>query len=177
MPDSVRRHILSVLVENCSGVLARVAGLFSRRGYNILSLTVAPTDDERFSRITVVVDVDSAPLEQIVKQLHKLINVIRIVELDPADALERELLMVTVAADPDRRGQIMDIVQLFGGSVVEVSTEHMTVSVADEPAKLDSFEDLIRGYGIVELHRSGQLALPRLSRRPQRLKSLPARSA
>ena len=95
-----QHHILSVLVENKSGVLARVAGLFARRGYNIFSLAVAPTEDERFSRITIVVDVESAPLEQIVKQLFKLISVVRISELDPRHAVERELLLVTVRAEP-----------------------------------------------------------------------------
>ena len=110
--DDVRasHHILSVLVENKPGVLARVAGLFARRGFNIFSLAVAPTDDERFSRITVVVDVESAPLEQIVKQLDKLINVVKITELAPGDSVERELLLATVAATPEIRGQVIELV-------------------------------------------------------------------
>ncbi len=113
-------HTLSVLVENRSGVLARVAGLFSRRGYNIESLAVAPTDDERFSRITVVVDVELTPIEQMVKQLNKLINVIKITELDPRSAVERELMMVTLAVDRDRRNEVIELVQIFDGRILAV---------------------------------------------------------
>ena len=108
---AVRHHTLSVLVENKAGVLARVASLFARRGYNIYSLAVAPTDDERFSRITIVVDAESSPLEQITKQLFKLINVVKISELHPDDSIERELLLVTVKAVPENRGQVMELVQ------------------------------------------------------------------
>ncbi len=177
MADQQRRHILSVLVENRSGVLARVAGLFSRRGYNIFSLAVAPTDDERFSRITVVVDVESAPLEQIVKQLHKLVNVLKITELDPSDAVERELLMASVTASATTRGQVTELVAIFGGTVVDVGPEHLTVCLADEPRRLDDFEELIRPFGIVELQRSGQLALAKLETRAPRLRRVSDRSA
>src|SRR5436309_8254234 len=111
-------HTLSVLVENKAGVLTRVAGLFARRGFNIYSLAVAPTEDERFSRITIVVDVESAPLEQMVKQLFKLINVVKITELDPRSSVERELRLVTVSAPPDIRGQIIELVQVFGGRIL-----------------------------------------------------------
>ncbi len=113
-------HILSVLVENKAGVLARVAALFSRRGFNIYSLAVAPTDDERFSRITIVVDVESTPLEQIVRQLDKLINVVDISELAPEEAVERELMLATVAAGPTERSQVIQLVGVFGGEVVDV---------------------------------------------------------
>ncbi len=159
-----RHHTLTVLVENKSGVLARVASLFSRRGYNIYSLAVAPTDDERFSRITIVVDVESAPLDQITKQLNKLIPVVAIDELDPARSRERELLMATVEASPTTRGQIIQLVGVFEGKIVDVGPAHLMVMVAGSPTKLDDFEDLIRGYGITALQRTGRVALPMLDR-------------
>src|SRR5438067_12397159 len=118
MPAPARHHTLSVLVENKAGVLMRVAGLFARRGFNIYSLAVAPTDDERFSRISVVVDVESAPLEQIVKQLDKLVNVVKISELDPRKSVERELLLATVNAGPSARGQVVELVQTFGALIL-----------------------------------------------------------
>jgi acetolactate synthase-1/3 small subunit len=157
-------HILSVLVENKSGVLARLAGLFARRGYNITSLAVAPTEDERFSRITIVVDVESAPLEQIVKQLFKLIEVVKISELDPRSAVERELLLATVRAEPATRGQVVELVQIFEGKILAVGGDVVTVSLDGHPDKLDDFEDLVRSYGIVELQRTGRVALPKLDR-------------
>ncbi|HEX9530038.1 MAG TPA: acetolactate synthase small subunit [Acidimicrobiales bacterium] len=172
MPQTTGHHILSVLVENKAGVLARVASLFSRRGYNIYSLAVAPTDDERFSRITIVVDAESAPLEQITKQLFKLINVIKISELDPAEAVERELLMATVRAEPGTRGQVIELVQVFEGKIVDVGQDELTVMLAGTPAKLDDFEDLMRPYGINELQRTGRVALPRLERQAPRLRSV-----
>ncbi|MGH9109467.1 MAG: acetolactate synthase small subunit [Acidimicrobiales bacterium] len=159
-----RHHILSVLVENRAGVLARVASLFSRRGYNIYSLAVAPTDDEALSRITVVVDVESAPLEQIVKQLFKLVNVLKISELDPAQATERELLLATIRAEPTLRSQVIELVGVFGGTIVDVGHDQLTVMLAGEPAGLDDFEQLVGAYGIVELQRTGRVALPRLER-------------
>src|SRR5260370_41539574 len=113
-------HILSVTVENKAGVLARVAGLFSRRRYNIETLAVAPTDDERFSRITIVVDAESAPIEQITKQLFKLINVIKISELTPAEAVERELMLASVRADAASRSGVIELVQVFEGKIVDV---------------------------------------------------------
>jgi acetolactate synthase-1/3 small subunit len=131
-----RHHTLVVLVENKAGVLARVASLFARRGFNIFSLAVAPTEDERFSRITIVVDVASAPLEQITKQLYKLINVVKISELDPRDSVERELMLVTLRADVTARSQVIELVNLFEG--------------------------LLRPFGIVELQRTGRVALPKL---------------
>ncbi|MBO0894458.1 MAG: acetolactate synthase small subunit [Acidimicrobiales bacterium] len=159
-------HILSVLVENKAGVLARVAGLFSRRGYNIYSLAVAPTDDERFSRLTIVVDVESSPLEQVTKQLFKLINVLKISELDPALATERELLLATVRAEAAQRSQVIELVGVFEGRIVDVGHDQLTVMLAGEPTQLDGFEELIRPYGIVELQRSGRVALPKLERGP-----------
>ncbi|HVX17535.1 MAG TPA: acetolactate synthase small subunit [Acidimicrobiales bacterium] len=159
-----RHHTLSVLVENKAGVLARVANLFARRGYNIFSLAVAPTDDEAFSRITVVVDVESSPLEQIVKQLYKLVNVVRISELDPRASVERELMLATVKAIPGERGEVLDLVRVFDGRVVAVGRDALTVALDGAPDKLDDFEELLRAYGIVELQRTGRVALPKLER-------------
>ena len=165
-------HILSVLVENKAGVLARVAGLFSRRGYNISSLAVAPTDDERFSRITIVVDAESAPIEQITKQLFKLINVLKISELAPSEAVERELMMASVRADGMSRSQVIELVQVFEGKIVDVGAEALTLMLSGVPTKLDDFEDLIRPFGIIELQRTGRVALPRLERGAPRLRSV-----
>jgi acetolactate synthase-1/3 small subunit len=159
-------HTLSVLVENKAGVLARVAQLFARRGYNIYSLAVAPTDDSRFSRITVVVDVESAPLEQVVKQLHKLINVIKISELDPRDSVERELMLLTVRADRSDRHQIIELTDVFGGRIEDVGHDEITISVSDSPDRLDDLADLLAPYDIVSLQRTGRVALPKLERTP-----------
>ena len=161
---SSRHHTLSVLVENKAGVLARVAQLFARRGYNIYSLAVAPPDASRFSRITVVVDVESAPLEQVVKQLHKLINVLKISELDPRDAIERELMLLTVKAEAAQRHQVIELAEMFAGKVEDVGHDEMTISVADSPERLDELEELLRPYDIVSLQRTGRVALPKLER-------------
>jgi acetolactate synthase-1/3 small subunit len=157
-------HILSVLVQNRPGVLARVASLFARRGYNIFSLAVAPTEDPDQSRITIVVDVESAPLEQIVKQLFKLVDVVKISELDPRRSVERELLLATVRATPEVRGQVLELVTIFEGKILAVGIDALTVSLEGHPDKLDDFEELLRGYGIVELQRTGRVALPKLDR-------------
>lgn len=157
-------HILSVLVQNRPGVLARVAGLFARRGYNIFSLAVAPTEDEAFSRITVVVDVESTPLEQVVKQLFKLIEVVKISELDPRRSVERELFLATVRVTSENRGQVVELTNIFEGKILAVGVEAITVSLDGHPDKLDDFEELLRGYGIVELQRTGRVALPKLDR-------------
>ena len=157
-------HILSVLVQNRPGVLARVASLFARRGYNIFSLAVAPTEDEALSRITIVVDVESAPVEQVVKQLFKLIEVVKISELDPRRSVERELLLATVRVTSENRGQIVELTNIFEGKILAVGIEAITVSLDGNPDKLDDFEDLLRGYGIVELQRTGRVALPKLER-------------
>ncbi len=157
-------HTLVVLVENKAGVLARVSSLFARRGYNIYSLAVAPTEDERFSRITIVVDVESSPLEQITKQLYKLVNVVKISELDPRDAVERELMLATVRALATGRGQVIELVDLFDGRIVDVGHDELTISLDGEPNRLDDLEDLLRPFGIVELQRTGRVALPKLER-------------
>ena len=164
--SGTRFHTLVVRVENKPGVLTRVAGLFARRGFNIDSLAVAPTDDERFSRITIVVDAESAPLEQIVKQLDKLINVVDIQELDPSHSVERELMLVTVAAPPTKRSEIMDLVRIFEATVMNVGVDQMMLSLAGSPSRVDDFEQLLRPYGIVEIQRTGRVALPKLRKTP-----------
>jgi acetolactate synthase-1/3 small subunit len=161
---SLNHHILSVLVQNRPGVLARVASLFARRGYNIYSLAVAPAEDENMSRITIVVDVDTSPLEQIVKQLFKLIDVVKILELDPRRSVERELLLATIRVAPENRAQIVELTNIFEGKILAVGLEAITVSLEGHPDKIDDFEELLGGYGIVELQRTGRVALPKLDR-------------
>jgi acetolactate synthase-1/3 small subunit len=163
----MNHHILSVLVQNRPGVLARVASLFARRGYNIFSLAVAPAEEAGMSRITIVVDVDSAPLEQIVKQLFKLIDVIKISELDPRRSVERELLLATVRADADTRGQVVELSSIFEAKILAVGTDQLTISLEGHPDKLDDFEGLLADYGLVELQRTGRVALPKLERGTQ----------
>ena len=157
-----RYHTLVVTVENKSGVLARVASLFARRAFNIESLAVAPTDDENLSRITVVVDLESAPLDQIVKQLDKLVNVVEIRELAPGHAVERELMLVTVTAEPDRRDEIVEYLDRAGGKVLRLGTDRMMLSLVGPPRRIDEFEDLLRPYGILEIQRTGRVALASL---------------
>jgi acetolactate synthase-1/3 small subunit len=172
--DGINHHILSVLVENKAGVLARVAGLFARRGFNIISLAVAPTEDERLSRITIAVDVAATPLEQITKQLFKLINVVKITELDPRNAVERELLLVTVEAPAATRSQIIELVDVFEGRILNVGHERLTLSLEGHPDKLDDFEELLRPYGIAELQRTGRVALPKIDNSNARLRPVRA---
>jgi acetolactate synthase-1/3 small subunit len=151
-------------VQNKPGVLARVASLFARRGYNIFSLAVAPTDDPEFSRISIVVDVESAPLEQIVKQLFKLIEVVRISELDPRKSVERELMVATVRVTPEQRGQVVELANIFEGKILSVGQDAIILSMDGSPEKLDDFSDLLRQYGIIESQRTGRVALPKLDR-------------
>ena len=160
----MNHHILSALVQNRPGVLARVAGPFARPGFNLFRLAVAPAEDEGSSRITIVLDVDATPLEQIVKQLFKLIEVVKISELDPRRSVERELLLATLRALPDQRGQVIELVDIFEGKILAVGVEAITVSLEGHPDKLDDFEELLSGYGIVELQRTGRVALPKLDR-------------
>jgi acetolactate synthase-1/3 small subunit len=155
-------HVLVVKVENKPGVLTRVAGLFARRGFNIDTLAVAPTDDERFSRITIYVDAESAPLEQVVKQLDKLVNVVEIRDLDPSQSVERELMLVTIKAPPANRGEILDLVNIFEATVMNVGSDEMMLSIAGSPSRVDDLEQLLRPYGIVEIQRTGRVALPKL---------------
>ncbi len=177
MPNGVQHHILSVLVENKFGVLSRIAGLFSRRGYNIYSLAVSPTEDDRFSRTTIVVDAESAPLEQVTKQLNKLIPVIKITELSSQDAVERELMLVTVKASAELRSQITELASIFEAKILDVGYDALTLMVAGAPDKLDAFTDLLRPYNIVELQRTGRIALPKLARQPAKLRAVKDRPA
>jgi acetolactate synthase-1/3 small subunit len=157
------KHTLSVLVENKPGVLARIAGLFSRRGFNIESLAVGPTEHTEVSRMTIVVNVDESPLEQVTKQLNKLVEVIKIVELDTS-AVTRELLLVKVKADADSRGQVLDAVQLFRARVVDVSVDAVTIEVTGNSEKLSDFLKVLEPFGIRELVQSGMVAIGRGSR-------------
>ena len=177
MANGVGHHILTVTVENKPGVLSRVAGLFARRGFNIVSLAVSPTEDERFSRMTIVVDADSAPLEQITKQLNKLIPVLKIAELHPDEAVERELMLVTVKATAEARSQITELASIFQARIDDVGHDAMTIQVAGTPDKLDAMTDLLKPFGIVELQRTGRIALPKLSRQPSKLRVVKNRSA
>jgi acetolactate synthase-1/3 small subunit len=156
-------HLLALRVENKAGVLVRIAGLFARRGFNIISLAVAPSDDERFSRVSIVVDAESAPLQQIVDQLDKLINVVQITELDPKDAQQAELLLVTLNVEEADAGRISELITASKGTLLSSSGKAMTVMLAGAPADLDSFESALRPYEIVELQRTGRIALPKLS--------------
>ena len=158
------RHTLSVLVENKPGVLARIAGLFSRRGFNIDSLAVGPTEHAEVSRMTIVVNVEELPLEQVTKQLNKLIEVIKIVELDPASAVQRELLLVKVAADRGTRSHVLETVQLFRAKVVDVAPDAVTIEATGNPDKLDALLRVLEPYGIRELVQSGVVAVSRGSR-------------
>jgi acetolactate synthase-1/3 small subunit len=155
------KHTLSVLVENKPGVLARVAGLFSRRGFNIDSLAVGTTEDENFSRMTIVVDAEGQSLEQVVKQLRKLINVIKITELDPLEMVERELVLVKVKATPAQRAEIVETANIFRANIVDVSKTTMTIEITGTSDKIEALEDLLKPYGIKELVRTGRIALTR----------------
>ncbi|MGW5052068.1 acetolactate synthase small subunit [Actinokineospora sp. NPDC004072] len=154
-------HTLSVLVENKPGVLARVAGLFSRRGFNIDSLAVGPTEHPEVSRMTIVVAVEDLPLEQVTKQLNKLVNVIKIVELEPAAAVQRELLLVKVRADATVRSQVLETVQLFRAKVVDVSPEALTVEATGTADKLEALLRMLEPYGVREMVQSGMVAIGR----------------
>jgi len=158
-------HIISVLVENKSGVLAKIAGLFSRRGFNIESLAVGTTDDEKISRITLVVKAETHSIEQIVKQLHKLINVLKIQELDPSNIVERELVLIKVSSDNNTRAEILEIANIFRASIVDVAKKSLVIEITGTSRKVDGIEDLLKPYGILELVRTGKIAITRGAKR------------
>lgn len=158
------KHTLSVLVENKPGVLARVAGLFSRRAFNIHSLAVGPTEHPEVSRITVVVDVEALPLEQVTKQLNKLVHVLKIVELDKDRSVQRELLLVKVRADARQRGDILQVVDLFRAHVVDVSTDALVIEAIGTPEKLDALLAALSPYDVREIVQSGTVAIGRGAR-------------
>lgn len=154
-------HTLSVLVENKPGVLARVAGLFSRRGFNIDSLAVGPTENPEVSRMTIRVGVAELPLEQVTKQLNKLVNVLKIVELDPEVSVQRELLLIKVRADATVRSQVLETAQLFRAKVVDVSPEALTIEATGTADKLDALLRMLEPFGVREMVQSGMVAIGR----------------
>jgi acetolactate synthase-1/3 small subunit len=158
------KHTLSVLVENKPGVLARVAALFSRRGFNIDSLAVGPTEIPEISRMTVVVEVEGTALEQVTKQLNKLIEVLKVVELEPAVSVQREILLVKVRADAVTRSQIVDTIQLFKAKVVDVAPDSVTIEATGNSDKLRALLDVLEPFGVRELVQSGMVAVGRGSR-------------
>jgi acetolactate synthase-1/3 small subunit len=156
-----RKHILSLLVENKPGVLARISGLFSRRGFNITTLAVGPTDDPTMSRITLTLDGALHPIDQVTKQLHKLVNVIKIRDLEPEEAVARELALFKVSADHDTRGQVMEFAEIFRGKVIDVSKRSLTVEITGTDDKIEAFEQVIRPFGLIEMVRTGEIAISR----------------
>lgn len=158
------RHVLSVLVENKSGVLSRVAGLISRRGFNIESLSVGPTEDPTMSRITIIMEADEIAYEQITKQLHKLISVHKITDLTQTAALERELVLIKVRVTPDKRSEVIEIANIFRANIVDVGKTSLTIEITGSEDKLKGIEDLLRAYGIKEIIRTGLIAMSRGSK-------------
>ena len=159
--ESVKTHTLSVLVENSPGVLARVASLFSRRGYNIESLAVGPTENELISRMTIVINVEDHALDQVIAQLDKLINVIEIIELDSIASVQRELLLVKVATDEKTRSQVLETVQLFRAKVVDVASDAVTIEATGNKEKIAALLRVLEPFGIKELVQSGLVAMAR----------------
>lgn len=155
------KHTLSVLVENKPGVLARIAGLFSRRGFNIDSLAVGVTEDPDISRMTITVDGQEHPIEQVTKQLHKLINVIKITDLDPANTVARELALIKVNSDAKTRGEVMQIAEIFRAKILDVSKKTMTIEITGTNEKIEALERLLQPLGVVEMVRTGKIAIER----------------
>ena len=156
-----RTHVLSILVENRPGVLTRIAGLFARRGFNIETLTVGPTDNDQFSRITLTVDGALHPIDQVTKQLHKLVNVLKIRDLEPAGTVTRELALFKVTAEGQARSEILEFTEIFRGRIVDTSKRSVTVEVTGDSEKVAAFERVVRGYGLIEMMRTGEIAMSR----------------
>jgi acetolactate synthase I/III small subunit len=157
-----RKHILSILVENKPGVLARISGLFARRGFNIDSLAVGPTDDESMSRITLTVDGAAHPIDQVTKQLHKLVHVIKIRDLEPTETVARELALFKISCqEGDARAQVMQFTDIFRGKTVDVSKRSVTVEVTGGDDKIQAFEEMVRPFGLIEMVRTGEVAVAR----------------
>jgi acetolactate synthase-1/3 small subunit len=156
-----RKHVLSVLVENKAGVLTRVAGLFARRGFNIDTLAVGPTEDESVSRMTIVLDGANHPIDQVTKQLHKLVNVIKIRDLEPKDTIAREMALFKVSADGHSRGEIMQLADIFRARIIDVSGKTVTIEVTGTADKIEAFEEMVRPFGLVEMVRTGEIAIAR----------------
>jgi acetolactate synthase-1/3 small subunit len=156
-----RKHVLSILVENKPGVLTRIAGLFARRGFNIDTLTVGPTDDDDVSRVTLTLDGALHPIDQVTKQLHKLINVLKIRDLEPDNTVARELALFKVAADGGQRAEVMQICEIFRGKVVDVTKRSIIIEVTGTTDKIEAFERMVRPFGLIEMMRTGEIAISR----------------
>jgi acetolactate synthase-1/3 small subunit len=156
-----RKHILSVLVENKPGVLTRVAGLFARRGFNIGTLSVGPTEDPTISRMTITLDGAAHPIDQVTKQLHKLVNVIKIRDLEPDKTISREMALFKVSADGQTRGEIMQLTDIFRGRIIDVSSRTATIEVTGTHDKIEAFEQMVRPFGLIEMVRTGEIAIAR----------------
>ncbi len=156
-----RKHILSILVENKPGVLTRIAGLFARRGFNIDTLAVGPTDDDSISRITLALDGAVHPIDQVTKQLHKLVNVLKIRDLEPEETLARELALFKIATDGAARSEVMQICEIFRAKVVDVTKRSVVVEVTGTDDKIEAFESLVRPFGLIEMARTGEIAISR----------------
>jgi len=158
------KHTIAVIVENKPAVLTRIAGLFSRRSFNIESLSVGATDNPDYSRMTLTVQGDDVVLEQVIKQLSKLINVIRVSELEPGESVERELAVIKVSADRENRGEIMQIVNIFRAKIIDVSARSMIIEATGDESKIDAIVQLLRQFGIKEMARTGRVSMVRGTR-------------
>ena len=156
-----RKHILSILVENKPGVLTRITGLFARRGFNIDTLAVGPTDDDAVSRITLTLDGAVHPIDQVTKQLHKLVNVLKIRDLEPGDTAARELALFKVSADGTARAEVLQMVEIFRGKVVDLTKRSLVVEITGTHDKIEAFEKLVRPFGLIEMARTGEIAISR----------------
>jgi acetolactate synthase-1/3 small subunit len=156
-----RKHILSILVENKPGVLTRIAGLFARRGFNIDTLAVGPTDDPTLSRITLTLDGAMHPIDQVTKQLHKLVNVIKIRDLEPTETVARELALFKISADAASRAEVMQMVEIFRGKIIDVAKRSVIVEVTGSWEKIEAFERMVRPFGLIEMARTGEIAISR----------------
>jgi acetolactate synthase-1/3 small subunit len=156
-----RKHVLSILAENKPGVLTRIAGLFARRGFNIDTLAVGPTDDPTVSRFTLTVDGAKHPIDQVTKQLHKLVNVLKIRDLEPEESVARELALFKIACDGGARGEVMQIAEIFRGKVVDVGRRSLVIEVTGTDEKIEAFEALVRPFGLIEMVRTGEIAISR----------------
>jgi acetolactate synthase I/III small subunit len=156
-----RKHVLSILVENKAGVLSRIAGLFARRGFNIDTLTVGPTDDEQISRVTLTVDGALHSIDQVTKQLHKLVNILKIRDLEPTDTVARELALFKISADGAQRNELMQIAEIFRAKVVDVTKRSVIVEVTGTTDKVEAFENMVRPFGMIEMMRTGEIAIAR----------------
>jgi acetolactate synthase I/III small subunit len=156
-----RKHILSILVENKPGVLTRIAGLFARRGFNIDTLAVGPTDDPTLSRITLTLDGAMHPIDQVTKQLHKLVNVLKIRDLEPSETVARELALFKVSADGANRAEVMQMVEIFRGKIIDVSKRSVIIEVTGSWEKIEAFERMVRPFGLIEMARTGEIAISR----------------